>query len=101
MYNNHTLITFEWDLRKEVANISRHKVSFLHAIEIFADPSVIHLEDEKHSSEEDRYYAVGTTLKGEILTVRYTMRENTIRIFGAARWRKWRKFYERENSKST
>ncbi len=90
---------FEWDLVKERKNVGKHGFSFEEAMEVFADPNVIHLEDPKHSSEEDRFYAVGKTEAGNILTVRYAWREKVIRIFGAARWRKWRKFYE-ENTGS-
>ncbi len=91
--------TFEWDLSKELENFSKHRVSFKEAIEIFSDPKVIHLEDIRHSSDEDRYYATGKTKKGLILTVRYTWRGNKIRIFGAANWRKWRRYYE-QNTRS-
>lgn len=94
------MILFEWDIKKELENASKHKVSFREAIEVFTDPDVIHLEDGAHSSDEDRFYAVGKTSKGAVITVRYTVRGQTIRIFGAASWRKWRKFYERENSRS-
>ncbi|MBI4208495.1 MAG: BrnT family toxin [Deltaproteobacteria bacterium] len=86
--------TFEWDFEKELRNISKHSCNFEEAMEVFADPKVIHLEDPKHSSEEDRHYAVGKTVKGKIITVRYTLRGETVRIFGAAEWRKWRKYYE-------
>lgn len=86
--------TFEWDFNKELENIAKHGHSFAEAMEVFADSKVIHLEDPKHSSEEDRFYAVGK-MRGElVLTVRYTLRDNVIRIFGAANWRKWRKYYE-------
>jgi len=90
---------FEWDLNKELENISKHGFTFDQAKEIFADPKIIHLEDPAHSSDEDRFYAVGKTLKGKILTVRYTWRGKIIRIYGVAEWRKWRKYYE-QNSKS-
>lgn len=86
---------FEWDLGREIQNIVKHGYTFKTAMEVFADPNVVRVEDEKHSSEEDRYYAVGKTKDGIILTVRYTIQGNTIRIFGAANWRKWRKFYEK------
>lgn len=92
--------TFEWDIQKELDNLSKHRVSFREAIEVFADPKVIHLEDDRHSSEEDRFYAVGKCFKGAVITVRYTVRGSTVRIFGAAKWRKWRKYYEEQNSKS-
>ena len=90
---------FEWDINKEMDNISKHGCSFENAKEIFSDPNVIHLEDPSHSSDEDRFYAVGKTAKGHVLTVRYTWRGKVIRIYGVARWRKWRKFYEK-NTKS-
>ena len=93
-------MTFEWDFRKELENVEKHRIFFREAIEIFADPKVIHLEDERHSSEEQRFYAVGKTSKGRIVTVRYVLRGETIRIFGAAQWRKWRIFYERTHSRS-
>jgi uncharacterized DUF497 family protein len=88
---------FEWDLKKARDNLLKHNCSFEQAMEVFADPNVIHLEDPWHSSEEDRFYAVGKTLKGEVLTVRYTWRGQKIRIYGAAKWRKWKRYYE-ENS---
>lgn len=91
--------TFEWDFTREVENIAKHRCSFREAIEVFADAHVMHLEDPKHSSEESRYYAVGKTKRGVVLTVRYTWREKVIRIFGAAQWRKWKKFYE-QNTES-
>ena len=91
--------TFEWDFEKELENIQKHGLSFKEAMEVFSDSKVIHLEDPKHSSEEDRYYAVGKTRRGIVLTVRYTWREKVIRIFGAASWRKWRKYYE-QNTES-
>lgn len=88
-------MTFEWDLHKELENIKKHGADFTEAQEVFIDPNVIHLEDGKHSHEEDRFYAVGKTRKGKIITVRYSVRNNVIRIFGAAEWRKWRKYYEK------
>lgn len=89
---------FEWDLKKALNNLRKHGCTFEQAMEIFADPHVIHLEDPWHSSEEDRFYAVGMTSKGDVLTVRYTWRGKIIRIFGAAKWRRWKKYYE-ENSR--
>ncbi len=76
--------TFEWDLSRELENVNKHGISFKEATEVFSDSKVIHLEDPKHSSEEDRNYAVGKTKKGIVLTVRYTWRGKLIRIFGAA-----------------
>ncbi len=85
---------FEWDEQKERENIQKHGYSFQQAMEVFADPRVLHLEDPAHSSNEDRFYAVGIIQDRTVLTVRYTVRGTTIRIFGAAQWRKWRQYYE-------
>lgn len=89
---------FEWDGKKDLQNTLKHGIDFLEDVQVFADPDAIYLEDENHSSDEDRFYAVGKIKSGMIITVRYTVREKTIRIFGAANWRKWRKYYEEENS---
>ena len=62
--------SFEWDLQKELDNYKKHGLTFHAAIEVFADPKVIHLEDTKHSTDEDRYYAVGKIKTGEVATVR-------------------------------
>lgn len=86
---------FEWDLGKEIENVAKHGYSFSVAMEVFRDPHAIHLQDVKHSGDEDRCYAVGKIKTGEVLTVRYVSKESVIRIFGAARWRKWRRFYEK------
>ncbi|MCP5463594.1 MAG: BrnT family toxin [Deltaproteobacteria bacterium] len=86
---------FEWNLHKEELNKRKHGIGFETAIQVFFDPNVVHLEDENHSSEEERFFAVGKCFEGKVLTVRYTTRGNVIRIFGAANWRKWRKFYEK------
>ena len=85
---------FEWNLGKEAGNISKHHVSFTEAVETFSDPSGFALRDDKHSTDdEERFYWVGKTAKGRILTTRYTKRENKIRIIGSAEWREFRNFY--------
>ena len=93
--------TFEWSRHKEKLNVIKHGFGFEEAREVFKDPYVTHLEDCKHSKNEDRHYAIGKTSRGVVLTVRYTKRGNVVWIFGAASWRKWRRFYEkRKNTRS-
>lgn len=92
---------FEWDPKKEAENIIKHGFSFREASEVFKYPDVAFLEDLKHSLEEIRYFAVGKIQRGVVLTVRCAVKGQVIRIFGAANWRKWRRFYEeRKNSRS-
>jgi uncharacterized protein len=87
---------FEWDSKKDHENLQKHGVSFASAQYDFADPHRIIAEDMCHSDDEMRYYCFGKTSDG-ILTVRFTYRNNVIRIFGAGYWRKGKAIYEHEN----
>ena len=89
-------VRFEWDEQKNAENQEKHGVSFYEAQYAFSDPKRIILEDLTHSSSEKRYYCIGKIYE-EILTVRFTYRENKIRIIGAGYWRKGKKVYEKEN----
>jgi uncharacterized protein len=88
--------SFEWDVEKDLENQAKHGVSFAQAQYAFADPRRVIAEDLSHSQTEKRYYCFGA-VEGGILTVRFTYRLKTIRIFGAGYWRKGRQIYEREN----
>ena len=88
---------FEWDTEKDLDNQEKHGVSFFIAQYAFADPSRVILEDVTHSTEsEKRYFCLGKVDEG-ILTVRFTYREQHIRIFGAGYWRKGRRIYDEQN----
>jgi uncharacterized protein len=85
--------SFEWDEQKNWENQQKHGVSFEEAQVVFADAHLLILRDERHSTpEEERFYGVGKT-KGGVLTVRFTVRDKSIRIFGAGFWRKYRRRY--------
>jgi len=86
---------FEWDQNKETENIRKHGISFTEASECFRDHFGLSIFDENHSSAEDRYYFVGKSNSGRIITVRFVSRGDKYRIFGAAEWRKFRELYER------
>jgi hypothetical protein len=88
--------SFEWDDAKDLANQSKHGLSFTEAQYAFADPNRIIARDLGHSDEEDRFYCFGRLGEG-IVTVRFTYRDEVIRIFGAGYWRKGKQIYEREN----
>jgi uncharacterized protein len=88
--------SFEWDVKKDLLNQTKHRVSFAEAQYAFADPHRIIAEDLSHSKGEKRYYCFGKVRDG-ILTVRFTYRRGKIRIFGAGYWRTGKQIYEREN----
>ena len=87
---------FEWDDDKDDANRKKHGVPFALAQYAFADPLRVILEDVAHSQDEKRYYCLGKVAEG-VLTVRFTYRQNVIRIFGAGYWREGKRIYEEEN----
>ena len=89
-------IRFEWDEDKDKENQEKHKVSFSFAQRAFLDPNRVIAEDITHSQEEVRFYCIGRVDDG-IVTVRFTFRENVIRIFGSGYWRKGKKIYEEKN----
>ena len=88
---------FEWDPKKEAINISKHGVSFFDAQQAFLDPNRIIAQDLEHSKNEIRYYCFGK-VEGMVMTVRFTYRNQTIRIFGSGYWRQGRKIYEEAQS---
>jgi len=89
-------VLFEWDEEKDKENQEKHNVSFSLAQQAFLDPQRVIVEDISHSTREDRFYCIGRVNDG-IITVRFTYRENIIRIYGAGYWRKGRKIYEEQN----
>lgn len=87
---------FDWNPQKDQENQKKHGVAFAVAQIAFADSSRVIAEDQFHSSTELRYYCFGW-VNGGVLTVRFTYRDDVIRIFGAGYWRKGKRIYEREN----
>ena len=87
---------FEWD---EAKNLENQGVSFYDAQHAFKDERRVIAEDAVHSQDEKRYFCFGLNQENSgILTVRFTYRNNQIRIIGAGYWRKGRKIYEQANS---
>lgn len=84
---------FEWDSSKASSNLSKHRVSFSEAAESFADPDGFVLKDNKHSRSEERYYWIGKSSTGRILTTWYTKRNGSIRIIGSAELREFKRVY--------
>lgn len=88
---------FEWDTEKDRENQRKHGVSFEFAQYAFADPGRVIADDLSHSQKEERQFSFGR-IGNDILTVRFTYRQNVIRIFGAGYWRKGKMIYEEQNN---
>lgn len=89
---------FEWDEVKDETNKRKHGISFYSAQYAFSDPNRVIAEDLDHSNEDEKRYFCFGEVNDEIVTVRFVVREDKIRIIGAGYWRKGKKIYEKENN---
>ena len=86
---------FEWDPAKARDNEAKHGVTFLEAIEVFADNLSSTVADPDHSLDEERFIIFGKTLRYRYLTVAFTERGGRLRIVSARRMaRRERQAYE-------
>lgn len=76
-------LMFEWDEHKAARNEQNHGVSFDEATTVFGDPDAITIFDTYHSSNEDRFVAIGFSRQGRVLVVVYTERDSNIRLISA------------------
>lgn len=86
-------VSFEWDETKNQKNVKKHGIAFETAQYAFLDPDRVIAQDIGHSTKEKRYLCFGI-VKGGVVTVRFTYREDRIRIFGAGYWRRGKAIYE-------
>ena len=77
------MLIFEWDEQKNVANITKHGVSFEVASEVFKDPLSLTIADPDHSESEDRFVTIGMTQSATMAVVSHTDREGRVRIITA------------------
>jgi uncharacterized DUF497 family protein len=75
---------FVWDVKKNLDNIKKHRLSFIQAIPAFSDPLRKEYYDGRHSSlGEDRLLLVGFA-ENSILLISFTEPElETVRIISA------------------
>lgn len=76
----------DWDEIKNLANQTKHGVSFEEASALFSSGAdYLEIFDEAHSDEEERFIAIGPIRRGLVLVVWTEREEDTTRIIGA-RW---------------
>ena len=78
---------FEWDEKKNQANLKKHKISFDKAAYVFSDIEAITIFDNEHSEEEERWITIGSIKNTDIIVVIHTERiknkKEYIRIISA------------------
>ncbi len=73
---------FEWDENKRHANLEKHGIDFVDAIQIFADAACIEFDSVRNG--EKRYQVIGMVEEVVILLV-YTGRSEKKRVISARR----------------
>jgi hypothetical protein len=74
---------FEWDRRKALLNLRKHRVGFDEAATVFYDPLSVTFEDPDHSVDEERRITVGFSLHKRLLVISHVERGAAIRIISA------------------
>lgn len=89
---------FEWDEGNVQKNKLKHGLGFWLIEEIFFNEPLLVYEDNAHSEEECRCYALGKTDGTQFIFVAFTVREQKIRVISARPMSKKERCYYEKNS---
>jgi uncharacterized DUF497 family protein len=71
---------FDWDRKKDAANLRKHGISFQESIPVFIDLNRIETLDDRDDYGEERWLTVG--FNGRLLlSVVYTLRGQTLDVY--------------------
>jgi len=79
-----TSAAYEWDEAKREANLVKHGVDFMDALEVFADPLRVERVNRRREYAEERREVVGM-VRDQMLFVVYTLRGEVRRLISARR----------------
>lgn len=86
---------FDWDEYNSVKNWEKHRVAPAECEQAFLNQPLVVADDEGHSTQEPRHYALGRTDAERTLFIVFTVRRKNIRVISARDMsRKERKVYE-------
>lgn len=88
---------FDWDAGNSRKSADKHGVGQSEAEQIFFNEPLVVATDERHSTEETRFHALGHSEMGRLLHITFTLRNDArpIRIISARDMhRKERMIYE-------
>lgn len=89
---------FEWDEGNVQKNKLKHGLDFWLIEEMFFNEPLLIYEDNAHSENECRCYALGKSDDGQLLFVVFTVRGQNIRVISARSMsKKERSFYEKNS----
>lgn len=93
------IVGFDWDHGNARKSAEKHGVSQLEAEQVFLDPRLRVMVDEKHGGAEKRFHAYGQDATGRKLQVSFTLRDDDslIRVISTRPMsRRERDIYEEE-----
>ena len=76
-------IGFEWDEANVEKNWQRHRVTAAEAEDVFFGEPLVLGNDIRHSKDETRYFALGTTSAERRLFIAFAIRRGKIRVISA------------------
>ena len=85
MFDLARIVGFDWDDGNARKSLDKHGVTQQEAEQVFLDPRLRVLIDEKHGDEEERFHAYGEDAAVRKLQVSFTLREQgtLIRVISA------------------
>lgn len=81
--NPDRFVGFDWDEGNKQKNWEKHQVEYTECEQVFFNKPLLISEDIKHSTQEQRYYALGQTNINRTLFIVFTVRDNKIRVISA------------------
>ena len=92
---------FEWDAGNALKVVDRHDIEPGECEQAFFSQPFLIDADEKHSQQERRWRALGTTLAARYLYIVFTLRGSRIRVVAAREMnRKERRVYDQSKAKA-
>lgn len=86
---------FDWDMANINKSWHKHGVTWQECEQVFFHRPILVRDDEKHSQDEQRFYALGRTDQSRRLMLVFTIREDFVRIISARDMsQKEKKIYE-------
>ena len=79
---------FEWDEKKNLLNVKKHKLNFVDALPAFFDPLRKEYYDDKHSNLEEERLMLAGFAENSVLLISFTDPDadaETVRIISARR----------------
>ena len=74
---------FDWDEGNSVKVWQRHRVTQAEAEQVFFNRPLVVSEAPKHTTVENRYFALGRTDDGREMAVVFTLRGSLLRVISA------------------